>query len=509
MVQEKTTSDGYALITSMIVLAVVTALVVGFITQVNTGQKIGLNDLDYTSAFYAAEAGLEKLNADLSKLFLQSVFPTSVQLSAIQGTSYRPAMTTATYPGYSLIGGNSTRLSATLTSSATTASVLATAGWPASGYFMIDGEEIIYAGLTSTTFTGLSRGANGSTAAAHSNNATVSRSKVITIAEGPSAGLNAQVIPFSLEIVAGAGVGTEAKLTREVQVALIPVFQFGVFSDSDLSFFAGPDFNFGGRVHSNGNLFLAQGVGGTLTLAQKVTTAAEVIRQELANGVSTGVAHTGTVRVVTTPGNYRDLAVGEGSVTGGPGSSANSSWPSLSLTSYNGNILSQATGGKPLTLPFVGGGASPVEIIKRPPTGEDPISILGQSRLYNQSSLRILISDAAASLPGGVGYPLNDTLYGGPYNYTVQDTAGPPIVFRPPFARADPNDPDFRKADNADEDALSALIDGFVKIERQNVDGTWTDVSMEILDLGIATIKPTRSSDSKPPGRSRWMLPTA
>ena len=50
-------------------------------------------------------------------------------------------------------------------------------------------------------------------------------------------------------------------MTRDVEVAQIPVFQFGVFSDSDLSYFAGPNFDFGGRVHTNGDLYLAEGNG--------------------------------------------------------------------------------------------------------------------------------------------------------------------------------------------------------------------------------------------------------
>ena len=40
--------------------------------------------------------------------------------------------------------------------------------------------------------------------------------------------------------------GAQAHMTRDVEVAQIPVFQFGVFSDSDLSYFAGPNFDFGG-----------------------------------------------------------------------------------------------------------------------------------------------------------------------------------------------------------------------------------------------------------------------
>ena len=48
-------------------------------------------------------------------------------------------------------------------------------------------------------------------------------------------------------------------MRRQLQTVAVPVFQFGMFSEGDLSFFAGPNFNFGGRVHTNGNLFLAQG----------------------------------------------------------------------------------------------------------------------------------------------------------------------------------------------------------------------------------------------------------
>lgn len=472
-------AKGYALVTSIIVLAVASALVFGFLNQVNTQQKIGYNDGDYSTAFYAAEAGLEKLNSDLSKQFYRTVYPPNSQLSTIQGPDYQPGIGGVVYTTYSLTGGQQAHLSAALSVGAVTATVDGTGGWPASGYFMIDAEYITYSGVTSTTFTGLTRGSNGTTAAAHANNARVSRSQVVTIGQGPNAGLNAQVIPFTLQVVARANSGTEAKLNRDVQVALIPVFQFGVFSDSDLSFFAGPNFNFGGRVHTNGNLYLAEGNGNTLTLAQKVTTAADVIRTQLSNGYSTSSNYTGTVNVIQTPNVYRALAQNEGSLVGGPGSYVNSGWKALSLTTYNGNILNSATGAKALTLPFAGPGISPVEIIKRPPAGEDPLSIISESRLYNQASLRILFSDAPANLPGGAGYPLNPNLYS-PTGAYVVDAA------HPPFAAADPNDPDYVTPTNADETANTPLIDGYIKIEMQKSDNTWQDVTMEILNLGIA-----------------------
>jgi hypothetical protein len=471
---------GYALITAVVLTAVTTVLVIGFYNQVITEMKISRNDTDYSEAFYAAEAGLEKLNSDLSKLFLTAVFPTQAALEDLMDEDHQPVFPGVTFGRYELNGGQSAKLTAALTAVATTASVDSTDGWPDTGGFMIDGEELTYTGKTSTTFTGLARGQDGSIAAAHTNNAVVFRSKNVTLSEGANAGLSAQMIPFTLDVTARAGVGAEARLTREVQVALIPVFQFGIFSDSALSFFAGPNFNFGGRVHSNGNIFLAEGNSGTLTLAQKITSAGDIIRQYLANGVSTGTSYTGVVNVATAPSVYRALGLTEGSVTGGPGSGANSSWPGLSLSTYNKNILSASTGAKPLTLPFVAEGYSPIELIRRPPEGEDTGSLMGQSRLANQASLRVFLSDSEDDIPGGNGYLLDNTNA----DYIPVDGGG---EFRPPFAEARPADPDFITAAGADETTSAPLIGGYIYIERHNTDDTWTDVTMEILNLGIST----------------------
>ena len=479
---------GYALITAMIVLVVLSVLVAGFVNQVITEQKISGNDLDYNSAFYAAEAGLEQLASDLSKIFTVTSFPSAAQIVAVTASDKRPVITRVTYSQYAVSGGQMTNVTAAVDSTQTTINVTSTSGWPTQGYFMIDAEEFTYSTITATSFTSVLRGQNGSTAATHANNARVSRSKVVTVTEGASAGLTAQVIPYTVTVAAQAGIGAEALLTREIQVALIPVFQFGVFSDSDLSFFAGPNFNFGGRVQTNGNLFLAEGSGATLTLAQKVVSALDVVRTQLANTISiTTTGHTGTVNVIQNPGTFRSLqySPNEGSVTSGPGSSINPSWATISLSTYNGNILSKDTGGRALILPFVDATTSPIEVIRRPLVGESATSIVGESRLYNQASVRILLSDAAANLPGGVGYPLNAALYGAPYNVAPYPYV--PGANTPRFAESDPADADFLNADNSDQTAVAYLIDGFLLVQLIQADGTVTDVTKEILSTGIST----------------------
>jgi len=64
---------------------------------------------------------------------------------------------------------DSTTLNGNLTDSATTITVVSTTGFPTTGVLFILGEQVIYAGLTSTTFTGCTRASNSTTAAAHAS----------------------------------------------------------------------------------------------------------------------------------------------------------------------------------------------------------------------------------------------------------------------------------------------------------------------------------------------------
>jgi hypothetical protein len=111
--------------------------------------------------------------------------------------------------------------------------------------------------------------------------------------------------------------------------------------------------------------------------------------------------------------NYGDGSVqAAGSVAAQPSSSYNdSNWTPFSKTTthleiINGNYGSQVTGATgtgatKLSMPFVGGGALPNEIVRRPPAGEDSTSSLGASREYNMAQIRVLLSDDPNDLPGG------------------------------------------------------------------------------------------------------------
>ncbi len=266
-----------------------------------------------------------------------------------------------------------------------------------------------------------------------------------TISTGPYSGLYALITRYTMDVTARTPAGGDTHLQRQTETVAIPVFQFGIFSDVDLSFSAAADFDFGGRVHTNGNLFLAQGgaAGSTLTLADKVTAVGEIVRQRLSNGVSIDdTGSTRTVRVARSPGVYRTLARTEGSVVQGIGSALNEpTWTPLSIGTYNSYIRNGRTGARRLDLPLVGLGGANTDLTRRPAVNEhvDNTSLYGQ-RLWTKASLRILLSDTAndiTSLPGVTATP--PVQLDGNWNTAVPNNGtayGPIDASHPPIARS-------------------------------------------------------------------------
>ena len=140
----------------------------------------------------------------------------------------------------------------------------------------------------------------------------------------------------------------------------------------------------------------------------------------------------------------------------GPASSDNDGWTNLSETTYNGMILNDDTGASALRMPFVNASQRPIQLIRRPPSGESATSLLGQSRLYNQAQIRVFLNDSQADLPGGVGVQLVDG------SYTADDT---------PFA---------------DDGGGVDEVDGYLLVQARQASQTYSNVTTEWLNLGIA-----------------------
>ena len=364
---EKRKTQGFTLIASILLMLIMSGIAIGLLMMVNTEGRVGGQDVQNNVAFHAAEGGIEHMTSDLSNMFQNIQSPTAAQIAALSADA-PPNTPFMSYPLYTL------------------------------------------------------------TAATNSNGTLATNFGQIT--SGTFQGLYAQIIPISLQVTAstfagaaGNGtVGDEVNMSRTVEVALIPVFQFGVFSESDLSFFAGDNLIFAGRTHTNGDLYLDAGTGATTTFQDKITAWGNVVRTQLANGnTSAGTNHLGTVDILTASKGCnpplpacRAMAQNEGSVIGGPTSAQNPNWnPTISVGDYNSYIIDGnygkpgGTGAVQLSLPFINnalgfaGQPQPFEIIRRPPPGEVSTSALGASRLYNEAEIRVLLSDTPNDLPCG------------------------------------------------------------------------------------------------------------
>ncbi|MBZ5666288.1 MAG: hypothetical protein LAO30_16965 [Acidobacteriia bacterium] len=367
-------AKGFTLIATLLMLLLLSGVAIGLMMMVHTENKVGATDLQNDVAFHSAEGGIEKQASDLAAVFQNAQSPTCDQIISVGAGSNRPAL-----PGIS---------------------------W----------DEYSVTPATTTPCTG----------------STKPKANWGQISSGQNSGLWAQIIPVNMLATASlVGGGQEVSMMRSAQVALIPVFQFGVFCEGDCGFFNSPDLTFVGRVHTNSDLYLGVSSGSTLIFNNKLEAYGNVVTEVLPNGLDAKTYNdTGNVYIPITPGGCSttttncvlkntngDGTYGQGSVTGAgsstpqTGSTYNASnWNPFSKTktnlmlingNYGANGTYAGTGAKKLSMPFVSGTTSPFELIRRPPTGESLTSALGESRDYNLAQIRVLLSDDPAELPGG------------------------------------------------------------------------------------------------------------
>jgi Tfp pilus assembly protein PilX len=447
--------SGIALLTTILLMLLMSSMLVGFILLINSGQKLsGINN-DYGTAFYGAEAGMEKLTADLGTLFNNNYAPPTAQINALENNP--PAIPNVSY-------------------------VTATG---ASGYTITSPNPVDANGNYLPTVTQISSGAYQ--------------------------GLTALATPYVMSVTARTTSGSEVKLQRTTQTVGIPLFQFGIFCQTDCAFYAGSNFNFGGRTHSNGNLFLASGA--TLTLSAPVSAYKDVITSNLENGNPVSNGYTGTVNVFNGSGTSV-LSPTEGSLVGTLGSAANTNWPNIStgagagdfagnLRNGQGSAFPQySTGALQLNLGIVtlgNGTTQSIDVIRRPVVGE--ATTVTQERFYSQASLRVLLSDNKndiINLPcisAAAPYNLADLnpanlLSATPDPITAQIKANliaHSETFVPLAASGATGGANYSPTDGYWIPVNTQSITGYIKIEVQVPPYNacnWTDVTAEVLGYG-------------------------
>lgn len=473
MSRRKRDSRGFTLIAALLLTLLMSALAVGLLYLVTNEQRMGGNDLESNEAYYGAESGIENLTAQLSQLYQSSQAPTAASITALTAPANYPNAVTG--------------------SMITSTNYVESITWPP----------------------------NQTNGLACPNPPQPCGSWDI-VGAGQDQGMVATLIPFTLQVTAtrasSAGeatnnaaislTGASVNLTRTVEVALLPAFEFGVFCDGDCDYFAGPPFNFGGRVHTNGNLFLAANTG-PLTFTDKITAVGQVIISQLENGTAAGPtsgSYNGSVYIPNASGGCpaapnagpgtgsNCIALTTGSWSGGfpPTGTANTTtWPNISKSTFNGFIENGATGATALQLPFVNSSkVGAIDIIRKPTPGDS--TQVSASRLYNEASIRILLADTEGDLYPGetrsdsatqdiqIGTPF--TNLGNPTGYVTVTQAEPggPAVGNMYFATALKGASTNDWATQAPTGCLSTLASwplfGQVTVSGKQCQGTWLRV---------------------------------
>ena len=242
-------------------------------------------------------------------------------------------------------------------------------------------------------------------------------------------GLFAQRDKWELNTIATeTSTGVQVALRREFFNNRIPIFQFGIFYDDDMELHPGPRFDFGGRVHSNGSMFLMADTG--LYFASKVT-ASQHIFTDVAKNNRAGSGWGGNVFIKNASGSYVQLTNTMGSVlkdtvngaavTTGPIypiTYKNANWKS-NQNLFQGNLVSNTpTLNLPLKLNsnITSSALDLVELVKRGKAigdvynfGSGAVAVTAANqddtitfneRYYNKPGIRITLAESKAKLPG-------------------------------------------------------------------------------------------------------------
>ncbi|HEX8246581.1 MAG TPA: hypothetical protein VF599_00225 [Pyrinomonadaceae bacterium] len=481
---KKRNERGVALAIAVIIVAIMAVVALTALTFSSTEIRIAGADLQRTQAFYASSSALEKMNHDFSDLFRSKMRPTDADLTLIEN-SPPPELVSEGYTFNQSLGEDDVRLNALRTMQ----------------------------NLPATTY------------------------PRVNIPEGPYAGLYASIVPYKMSSTATSiHNGTQVKLEREFNNYLVPLFQFGIFSNEDVEIHPGPLMTFNGRIHSNGNVYALRNT----KFLNRVTMAGEFIRDATRGGEPNTQGgnqnvwfEVNSINVQSTLGSG-SMASGSGTVggpnlpgstpgtrgyfPGSPNGIANPSWESLSVRSpvsgtpnrFGGQVLTNTTGATQLKMPLELDGSSPAELIKRSLPSDS--EILAASRYHSKSQVRILIDDESAGtgaanvagIPAGKGVLLSafspSPLANGAVLKRVDDSGSyvstDRFVVQKKSGAAVETAMTVRGVKSSGENVNGnwvpggAGIRGRILIEVTKPDGTTVDVTQTILSLGMTEGEP-------------------
>lgn len=364
----------------------------------------------------------------------------------------------------------------------------------------------------------------------------------VVLPDGVLQGLQATRSSWQINTIAtDRTTNTQVQLRREYYNNLVPIFQFGIFYNENLEVHPGPRFDFGGRVHTNANLFLRGGTG--IYFSSRVSAKGQILTNIMRNGAT---STNDNIFVKNNAGVDVQLRHNMGSALSSPAVGLNlfsvandpevadlppvfrnATWEANKAL-FDGNLLSEQS---ELKLPLRSTNLGYIELIKRGKnvgdlaknaagvveavtatiaSQDNPLII--RERFANKSGIRFSLADSKAKLPGcasgtgtnAVTTPCGIRLDGNPDGATAP-TAGGNNGYMPRAMKLNAADTTFNyQATQLNGDRFNVDANGnriltgrevWIKVEfvDYNPDSqtlTTRDVTEDILSLGVTEAAP-------------------
>ncbi|MCK4632551.1 MAG: pilus assembly PilX N-terminal domain-containing protein, partial [candidate division Zixibacteria bacterium] len=309
---------GFATLVALIMVGMLTLIGLAALSTSDDEVSIASNELQEMRAFYAAEAGLEKIAAEIQDIY--------------DSTGAPPA---------------------TLPNSRDS----------------INGCVIFYGGTDDGAET----------------------QEILT--SGTLTGLSGAVKSFTLRSVGFSSLeNARVVLTQSFESVTIPVFQWTLFFNDDFYTKPGGDVSIGGRVHTNGNMYV-QSTGSKLTFDDQVT-----IAGDLQHGFPWGVPGGGDVFFTDASGNPENMKQGGVFID-----SDHANWYDTAAALWQGKLQDNAFGQNELNL-GLDASDDPHKIIERSTGNPDSYQDKADFMILDGTPMAKvggIWQDVSASLPGG------------------------------------------------------------------------------------------------------------
>lgn len=186
-------------------------------------------------------------------------------------------------------------------------------------------------------------------------------------------GLSALVQPFTIVATADSPGPPASRATVQIdgEFSRIPIFQFGVLYEHDLDIHPGPAMVIGGRVHSNGDIYLDPST--SLALNSPITTSGDIYNMHRNTSLAGG-----PVQIQDSMGNYQEMA---GLDSGDP------NWSADAIARWDGRVRSGEIGGNRVDL-VIEDPTDPHLIIDAGRPGDSAANVA--AKIWYEAGLRIV-----------------------------------------------------------------------------------------------------------------------